>query len=68
MANVKVLSDDSLKREGFSESEIAGAGADSYVGEKNGVKYFRAQAEINIELGDFKTREVRMPDQMGDRT
>ena len=68
MANVKVLSDDSLKREGFSGAEIAGASSEGYVGEKNGVKYFRSQQEMNLDLGESKTREVKMPDQMGDRT
>ena len=67
MANVKVLGDDSLRREGFSDGEIAAARGDGYVGDRNGVQYFRAQSEINIDLGDHKTHEVRLPNQMGDR-
>lgn len=68
MSDVKVLSDASLRSNGFSGDEIAGADSSGFVGEKNGIKYFRAQQEYNIDLGDHKTREVKMPDQQGDRT
>lgn len=71
MANdVRVVSDSSLQGAGFSDAEIAAASgnADGYVGDRGGVKYYRAQNEMNIELGDYKTRDGRLPDQFGDRT
>ena len=67
MADVKVLSDASLKREGFSDGDIAGANSDGFVGERGGIKYFRAEQEMNIDYGDHKTREVPIVEQMGDR-
>ena len=67
MADVKLLSDESLKREGFSDNDIEGASSDGFVGEKGGIKYFRAEQEMNIDLGDYKTHEVPMSEQQGDR-
>lgn len=71
MANdVKILSDDSLQHAGFSAQEIEAAKShsDAFVGERDGIKYYRGQNELNIDLGDYKTREVKMPDQQGDRS
>lgn len=66
--NVQVLSDGSLLSSGFSQDEIQAATEkqDGFVGEKNGVKYYRAQNEYDINLGDHKTREVRLPGQQGE--
>lgn len=52
--DVKVVSDGTLRELGFVEAQIqAGAGrADGYVGELEGVKYFRAQQDITI-MGEF---------------
>jgi len=68
MAKTKVISDSSLIAAGFSQDEIKAADSNGYVGEKDGIEYFRAEIELNIGLGDFKTRSVKMPDQMGERT
>lgn len=68
MQNVQLLSDDSLRASGFSDEEIRAAAGrnDAYVGEKNGVKYYRAQNELNIQLGEHKTRSAEMPGLQGE--
>ena len=66
--DTQIISDASLENAGFSREEIQAGStrADGYVGEKNGVKYYRAQNEFDINFGEHKTREVRLPNQFGD--
>lgn len=63
---VKILSDASLRDEGFSVSEIESAGKDRFVGERNGIQYFRAEGDMIINEGEYKTI-ARLPSQIGDR-
>ncbi len=70
MANVKILSNDSLLAEGFTKADIDSMMENGYVGERNGIKYFSAQ--VDIKMGDYRMDgsggSVRMPDQQGERT
>lgn len=66
--NVKVLSDASLRAAGFGDAQLQAAAGrkDAYVGELEGIKYYRAQNELNIDLGDYQTRSAPIFDQQGE--
>lgn len=68
---VRVLNDNSLRDAGFIDAQLQAAAGrdDAYVGELEGIKYYRAEQDIKV-MGEFKMdgsgRSAVIIDQQGE--